>query len=266
MLTYRDFKAAFKELDLGLHSRIIVHANLQAFEPVAGGANSIAGALLAAVEMVLTPTFTTRTMVTPAVGPPDNAMIYGGALVLNCDAAFFTPDLPADRDMGEVAEIIRCHPRARRSLHPILSFAGVGVDAALDSQSIADPFAPIAWMADFDADVLLLGADHTVNVSLHYAEKVAGRAQFTRWALTPEGVVACPGFPGCPDGFQAIAPRLESVVRRVRLGPGTMEAIPLRDMINIVAGWIHEDPRALLCDQLGCPRCSRTRALVRLDT
>ena len=53
MLTYRDFKAAFKELDLGLHSRIIVHANLQAFEPVAGGANSIAGALLAAVEMCL---------------------------------------------------------------------------------------------------------------------------------------------------------------------------------------------------------------------
>ncbi len=266
MLTYRDFKAAFRELDLGLHSRVIVHASPQAFEPVAGGANSIVGALLSTIEIVLTPTFTTRTMVTPAVGPPDNAMNYGEALGLNSDAAFFTPDLPADPDMSEVAEIIRCQPEARRSSHPILSFAGLNVDEALDSQSIEDPFAPVAWMADFDGDVLLLGVDHTANVSLHHAEKTAGRAQFTRWALTPEGVVACPGFPGCPDGFQAIAPRLEAVVRRVKVGPSTIEAIPLRDMVNIAVGWIHEDPRALLCDRLGCPRCAATRASVRLDS
>lgn len=266
MLTYRDFKVAFRDLDLGLHSRVIVHASLQAFEPVAGGAGSIVGALLSTVEMVLTPTFTTRTMVTPAMGPPDNAMNYGGALELNSDATFFTPDLPADPDMGEVAEIIRLHPDARRSHHPILSFAGVNVDEALASQSIADPFAPVAWLAEFDGDVILLGVDHTANVSLHYAERKAGREQFTRWALTPEGVVACPGFPGCPDGFQAITPRLEAVVRRVQVGPSTIEAIPLRDMVNIATGWIHEDPRALLCDQLGCPRCAATRALVRLHS
>jgi aminoglycoside 3-N-acetyltransferase len=266
MLTYRDFKTAFSELDLGLHSRLIVHASLQAFEPVAGGTNSIVGALLSTVEMVLTPTFTTRTMVTPAVGPPDNAINYGDALGLNNDAMFFTPDLPADPDMGDVAEIIRCHPDARRSSHPILSFAGLNVDEALESQSIEDPFAPISWLADFDGDVLLVGVDHTANVSLHYSEKAAGRVQFTRWALTPEGVVACPGFPGCPDGFQAIAPRLEAVVRRVQVGHGTIEAIPLRDLVNIAVGWIHEDPRAMLCDRLGCPRCSTTRALVRLDS
>ena len=83
MLTYRDFKVAFRDLDLGLHSRVIVHASLQAFEPVAGGAGSIVGALLSTVEMVLTPTFTTRTMVTPAMGPPDrtHVMNFGQAML-----------------------------------------------------------------------------------------------------------------------------------------------------------------------------------------
>ncbi len=32
-----------------------------------------------------------------------------------------------------------------------------------------------------------------------------GASNFIRWALTPKGVVECPGFPGCSAGFQAIA-------------------------------------------------------------
>ena len=91
----------------------------------------------------------------------------------------------------------------------------------------------------------------------------AGRRQFVRWALTLDGVVECPGFPGCTAGFQQIASRLDGISRTLQLGESIIEVIPLRDMINIAVGWIHEDPRALLCDREGCPRCAAVRASVR---
>jgi len=39
-----------------------------------------------------------------------------------------------------------------------------------------------------------------------------------RWALTAEGVVECPGFPGCSQGFQALESDLEGVTRSANVG------------------------------------------------
>jgi aminoglycoside 3-N-acetyltransferase len=265
MLKYRDFARAFEELGLGSHSLIIAHASLAAFGEVAGGADTVVGSLLSTCGTVIMPAFTYRTMVIPTVGPPDNAIDYGSTDEENLTAEFFRLEMPADAAMGVVAEALRQHSMATRSSHPILSFSGVNAEEALQSQTLEDPLAPIGWLAEYDGDVLLLGVGHTVNTSLHFAEKKAGRKQFIRWALTTQGVVECPDWPGCSDGFQAIAARLEGVVRRVPLGESAAEAIPLRDLIHITVSWIHEDPRALLCDRLGCERCASVRASVRVE-
>jgi aminoglycoside 3-N-acetyltransferase len=264
MVTYRDVINAFRDLDLGSHSRVIVHASLSAFGEVSGGADTIVGALLTTCETVMLPTFTYRTMVIPKNGPPDNAIDYGSADEENLKTEFFHPDMPADSAMGVIAETLRLRPEAKRSSHPILSFAGVNPEQAFDLQTLEAPLAPIKWLEEYDGDVLQLGVDYTVNTSLHYAEEKAERRRFIRWALTPQGVLECPAWPGCSRGFQAIAPRLEGVARRVALGTSTVEVIPLRDLIHITVSWIHEDPRALLCDELGCPRCAATRASVRV--
>jgi aminoglycoside 3-N-acetyltransferase len=219
--------------------------------------------MLSSFYTVVMPTFTYRTMITPSVGPPDNALAYGEADEQNLAAEIFRHDMPADPDMGSIAETLRRHPSAKRSSHPILSFAGVNAEVAIEAQTLEDPLAPIGVLAEEDADVLLLGVDHTRNTSLHYAEMRAGRKQFVRWALTTKGVVACPRWPGCSDGFQAVNPYLNGVVRLGRLGPAVVEAVPLRDLVHIVVSWIHEDPRALLCDRIGCERCAATRAAVR---
>ncbi|MFN3741645.1 MAG: AAC(3) family N-acetyltransferase [Anaerolineales bacterium] len=100
--------------------------------------------------------------------------------------------------------------------------------------------------------VLLLGVDHTVNTAIHYAESLAGRRQFLRWALTPQGVVVCPGFPGSSMGFEAIRPRLVPWTRRVQLGNAFAEAIPLRSLIETVCKWLATDPLALLCERADC--------------
>ena len=98
--------------------------------------------------------------------------------------------------MGILPETLRNHPSATRTAHPILSFAGINADFTLFTQTLYEPLAPIGALAELDGWVVLINVDHTVNTSIHYAEKLAGRRQFVRWALVGDRVVECPNFPG----------------------------------------------------------------------
>jgi len=254
----QDILIGFRSLELG-DKPVIVHASLSAFGQVQGGAEALVSALLAVFPSVVMPTFTYKTMLTPPTGPENNAITYGSGADANRMAEFFDPQMPADTLMGAAAETLRKHPRASRSAHPILSFAGVNAKAAIAAQSLADPLAPIGALAKQDGWVLLLSVDHTVNSSIHYAEKLAGRKQFVRWALTPQGVRECPGFPGCSAGFQSIAPEVERDTRLVRIGNAAVQAVPLEMLFKAVIERIKNDPLALLCQQTDCPRCNEIR-------
>jgi aminoglycoside 3-N-acetyltransferase len=124
---------------------------------------------------------------------------------------------------------------------------------------MTDHLAPLKRLEEAGGWVLLLGVDHTVNTSIHYAEKLAGRRQFIRWALTPKGVMECPGFPGCSAGFQSIAPDVEKYTRQVQVGNAQVQAVPLKMLFKAVVGRIHQDPLALLCQQADCERCNAIR-------
>lgn len=265
MTTYRDFVSAFRRLGLGEGSRVLVHGSLSAFGEVMGGADTVVGAMVGTFETVMMPAFTFRTMVVPPVGPPNNAVSYQQEPGQNEMADFFKPDLPADRSIGVLAETLRQHPEAERSHHPILSFTGVNAERYLEVQTLEEPLAPIGQLADADGDVLLLGVDHRSDCAIYYAERQAGRHRFTRWALTPDGVVECPNMPGCPDGFRRINERLSGIRRRTELGQARLEAVPLRDLIHLTSGWIRQEPMALLCDRPSCPRCSAVRAVVEVS-
>jgi aminoglycoside 3-N-acetyltransferase len=262
MPTYREWVSAFRDLGLGPHSRALVHASLPPFAPDVGGPQGLLGALTATCEIIVAPTFTSSTLVTPPFGPPYNGLRYGDDPA-NQEAEFFRADLPTDPLLADLAEAMRLHPEAERSNHPALSFCGIRAAQALAAQSLEEPLGTVRWLAEADADVLLIGTDHRRNVGLHHAERVAGRKQFVRWALTEQGVVTCPQFPGCSDGFNAIASRLEGVLRRAPVAGQEITAVPLRDLIHVAAGWMREDGRALLCDRPGCERCADVRQSVR---
>src|SRR3972149_2316001 len=76
MSSYRDWITALRDLGLGRHSRVLVHASIEAMNPIAGGVGTVVGALLATCETVVAPTFTQRTLLIPRVGPPDNGLTY----------------------------------------------------------------------------------------------------------------------------------------------------------------------------------------------
>lgn len=259
MLTFRELITGFRKLDLDPSDPLIVHASMSAFGRIQGGADTMLGALTATAGTLIMPAFTYKTMLVPEIGPPDNGLKYGTSYAVNRTAQIFSPHMPVDRLMGVLAEALRCHPGSCRSLHPILSFTGLNATRALNAQTYAEPLAPIGVLAEEKAWVLLLGVDHTVNTSVHYAERLAGRKQFVRWALTQHGVRECPGFPGCSDGFQDIASKLEPVSRKVQIGTALAQAVPLPELINAALGWIAADPQALLCSRPDCQRCSAVR-------
>ncbi len=259
MPSFHDFARGLRLLGIARERPVIAHASLSAFGQVNGGAETVLGGLLAAFNSVVMPAFTYKTMITPEAGPPDNGITYGSGRDHNRMAEFFTPDMPVDSTMGVVAEALRRHPKAGRSTHPILSFAGVNAAEILAAQTLREPLAPIQSLAEMDGWVLLLGVDHTSNTSIHYGEKLAERKQFTRWALTPEGIVECPGWPGCSDGFQALASRLEAARRTARVGDGLIQAFPLGAVAAAVGDAIAEDGRALLCQREDCGRCEAVR-------
>lgn len=259
MLTFRELITGFRKLDLDPSKPLIVHASMSAFGAIQGGAETLLGALMAIAGTLIMPAFTYKTMLIPETGPPDNGLNYGTGHATNRTAQIFDPHMPVDRLMGALAEVLRRHAKSCRSLHPILSFAGINATRALDAQTYAEPLAPIGVLAEGQGWILLLGVNHTVNTSIHYAEHLAGRKQFIRWALTQHGVRECPGFPGCSEGFQDIAPKLEQVSRKVQIGTAMVEAAPLPELIRGAQDLIAADPQALLCSRPYCQRCSAVR-------
>ncbi len=259
MLSFRDLANGFRQLELDPDWPVMVHASLSAFGEVRGGAETLLGALLAGRRALLMPAFTYKTMLTPEDGPADNAIRYGRGRDQNLMAEFFSPDMPVDPVIGVLAETLRRQPSVQRSSHPVLSFCGIQVEAALNAQNLGEPLAPIGVLASQAGWVILAGVHHTANTSLHYAERLAGRPQFVRWALTQDGVREIPGFPGCSDGFEKIAVSVQDLLRQVQIGGALVRAYPLQALVERAAGLIRQDPLALLCEQAECERCGEIR-------
>jgi aminoglycoside 3-N-acetyltransferase len=261
MLDFAELKSAFDELGL-INKPVIAHASLRPFGYIQGGADTVLRAMLASFDSsIIMPTHTYKTKIIPDVGPPNNGITYGSGQEANKMAEPFRLDMRADPMMGILPETLRNHPLATRTPHPILSFAGINADAALGTQTLYDPLAPFGVLAQQDGWVLLLAVDHTVNTSIHYAERLAGRKQFIRWALMDDRVVECPNFPGDSSGFQAIEEFVRADTRRVEVGKAYIQAIPLKRLFDEVVTLVKKDPLALLCDREDCERCVTVRAL-----
>jgi len=81
--------------------------------------------------------------------------------------------------------------------------------------------------------------------------------------LTPQGVVACPHFNGCSEGFEKAAFYLSGITREVVIGNAVVRALSLKLMIPILKEVIENEPLALLCDHLDCERCNAVREAVQ---
>lgn len=234
--------------DLSLRKRLVlVHAS-----PLVN-ADELLNALLETTGGFFTPTFTPKSLLPVDYHPAQNKAD------VKTLAKAFTPSMPADEALGSFSELVRGHSNAKRSIHPVLSFAGIGADDLILSQTLHEPYAPIASLADVEGVILLVGMDQRVNFSIHYGEKIAGRTQFVRWALTESGVVECPYFPGDSEGFNAISLTIKPFTRQTEVDGVKIQAVPVSELLRAVVNRIHEDAYTLLCGRPDCERCEAVR-------
>lgn len=259
-LDYTELKYAFEDLDL-VDQPVIVHAALRPFGYIKSGVDAVLRAMLSSFKSVVMPAFTYKTMVTPEVGPPNNGITYGSERDLNKMAQSFSLNMRVDPMIGILAETLQVRPFATRTNHPILSFTGIRADEFLIMQTLNEPLAPIGALAEADGWVVLINVDHSVNTSIHYAEKLAGRKQFIRWAINGDRIVECPGFPGDSSGFNIIEPYLKAATRRVDVGHGFVQAVSLKRVFEVTKELIKKDPLALLCQRSDCERCNAVRSM-----
>lgn len=265
MLSYREVVTALTDLHIPADSPVLVHSDQERFGEIRGGSETLISALYTMAKRLMFPAFTTSTMVTPLVGPAENGMVYGGNLEGNLTAQKFHPNLQVDGSLGSLAEKFRLLPQSSRSSHPVLSFSAINLDPALQSQTLEDPLAPLAYLSQAKGWVLMIGVDQTYNTTLHYIEKLASRKQFIRWARTEDTIIECANMPGCPDGFNEATPVLQPISRKVTLNGCQVMAIPMNLMIHSIKSTLIEDPMALLCDRSDCESCAEIRAAHKTD-
>jgi aminoglycoside 3-N-acetyltransferase len=253
-----------RRLGLDKSSSVLVHASLRSFGRVDGGADAVCRALVDVCGTVLMTAGTwdlTGVPAPPGLVRPNNAC-HQAASWPEFDAALdraapFTPDLPVDRWLGRIAEVLRNEVAAVRGCHPLFSYVAVGhhASALVGAQRIDWPLGPIEALGEIGGDVVLLGVSHTSSTTIHLAEQHLGRSRFYRYAKAARGAwMELPNVPGESHRFDDIDPVLASVTRETVIGRCRARRVGVTDVLSAVTQAIETDPAALLCDDAAC-RC-----------
>lgn len=266
-VTQEDIERGLRELGLGQNSHVLVHSSYKAFGGVEGGPATVARALAGSFATLMMPAFAShRSAVWDERGLFENNA-YPAAPPEGWDisqAEPFTYDTPANPTMGIINETFRREYDGARSANPMMSFVAYGAlaDELCGAGTDVDAVEPIRRLMEAAGQVLLLGVTHTNSTAIHLAEQLAGRKQFVRYAMTPDGVrMAMSG--GCGNPFDDLQPHVQHLERRVQVGGSTLRCYDLQSYIETARRLIEDDPEALLCAATkSCSRCDAHRSRV----
>ncbi len=232
-VSYRDIVLALRKLGINRSTRILTGIHSDQLPYVHGGAATFIGALLDVCGLLVMPTYTYQTLVTPEAGPPNNQITYGSGTKHNRHAQFWNGNLPADPNLGTLSEALRKLPTAVRSDHPVLSFTALGPEAeiVLAGQTLADPFAPIRWLSMRNGIALSVDTGSDNNPALAYASTRANQTQLLRWALLPNKIVEVPHWPGDTLSKVESLANIERVRKTARLKATQLETVPLCQLV-----------------------------------
>ena len=165
-------------LTLGLRPGgvLLVHSSLSALGWVCGGAVAAVQALLDAIGddgTLVVPTHTTGNSDPSVWTDPPVPRAWWPDIRAHMPA--YHPRITPSQGVGAIPEVLRSWPGALRSDHPQTSFAALGPRADVVTRdhrlgSALGEHSPLGRLYALDADVLLLGAGHSANTSLHLAE------------------------------------------------------------------------------------------------
>lgn len=176
----------------------------------------------------------------------------------------FEPQSTPSQGMGVFSEVVRQHPAARRTSHPMQSLAVIGLHAvdlaSRDTASAFDPGSAFERMMELGFKILLLGADVNAISALHYSEQRA-RVPYRYWKEFSGQVNTTAGWQSRTYRMfvrdMSIDARLDlHSVQEAMENRGQWHSLPLhygyvsvcsmRNFIATVDNFLHKDPWSLV--------------------
>jgi aminoglycoside 3-N-acetyltransferase len=254
--TRRSLGRQLTELGVRPGSVLLVHSSVKAIGWVVGGALAVVQALLDALGpdgTLVVPTHTPEN--SDPAGWSNPPVPQSWWPVIREHMPGFDPAVTPSRWMGTVPELVRRWPGALRSDHPQVSFAAIGPAAVsiVGGHAVDDMLgesSPVGRIYAADGDVLLLGAGHGSNSSLHLAEyrlpePIRGRQGAAvldpatgegRWLWWDDVAVDEGDFLALGDALDATG--------RVRIGPvgaAVGRLMRQRDAVDFAIDWMRQN-------------------------
>jgi aminoglycoside 3-N-acetyltransferase len=251
----RSLTADLRVLGVRPGDVLLMHSSYKSVGSVAGGPQAVVQAVLDALGpagTLVVPTHNSENT-DPASWQHPPAPPEHWATIRH-EAPGFDPERsPASRWMGRLAELVRTWPGAVRSNHPQVSFAALGPHAAeiVAGHRLEDGLgesSPLAAVYRLDGKVLLLGAGHDSNTSLHLCEcrqsdpplhetgssirQPDGTARWVTWTEIVEE----------SEDFDVIGVEFEATgaVAKGRVGRSTARLMPQRALVDFGTAWMRK--------------------------
>ena len=260
-----ELTEGFQRLGIREGDSVMIHASLQSFGTVDGGAAMVLHRLLGIIGKEGTLMMPTFTFVTTHSNAHDNHCKPGCWCEGREDRHIpFIPELQPDKKIGEIAHRLCSWPASRRSRHPAYSFVAVGnkVDELVSDHPLMNPLQPIKKMLEYDPYILMVGVDFDSATAIHVAEERKAPSKFEierALTVTSKGQVWVDVLGmGCSNGFVKVRPHFPGDKRReTSIGLARVELYPMRTLIESSEILLDADSRALACDNSQCLSCAR---------
>jgi len=248
---------------LGIESKIVcIHSSLKSFGFVEGGAQTIVNAFLDEGYTILAPTFSMDYLIHP---PKDDRPLRNGCNYENysdnfshSNNIFTTKSQIIDREsMGAIPYEILKMPNRDRGYNPLNSFTAIGPRSKelVSEQSPIDVYAPLRKLYELDGYIILMGVDLTRMTAIHYAEELAGRNLFIRWAKGLDGQPIRVSVGSCSKGFNNFNPLLKNTEKRVWVGESLWRIFPMRKVVDLCTEAIRDNQMITHCGNDSCEKC-----------
>ena len=263
-LQVSDFYNAIEVLGIS-GSDVCVHSSMRSFGgKIEGGIDALINAFLEKKCTVMVPTFSDMYEAGPveAYMPEQNgagdysyfySKVYGPKMQYDVSSKEMTVE-----DMGVFAKKVLDHADSVRGNNALNSFAALGVNAKtlVEGQTNEDVYAPLAQLCKNDGYVLLMGVGLDGATIIHYAETVAGRIPFIRWAYGEDFKVIPVSTGSCSVGFGNFTQLLKPYTKEVTVGNSKWICCKANDVVDVCVNAMRVNPQITHCDDPKCSRCN----------
>jgi len=249
---------------LGLAGKeVCIHASMRSFgDRIEGGLSALIDVFLEKGCTILVPTFSDDYEAAPVepYKPDQNgagdyswwaSIDFSNVPVFDTASKSITVE-----EMGVFAQAVLESEGAVRGNHPLNSLTALGEGAAalVAGQTARDVYAPLAQLCRDGGYVLMMGTGLESATIIHYAEELAGRVPFIRWALNEKRETIPVSAGSCSEGFGHLQGIADTMAKKVTVGGSEWCCLPAKEFAEACAAAIQADPMITHCGEPGC-RC-----------